>query len=163
MPVKRPPIVCRWCDRRALPGTRSARLCPGCQDRVDHVVREALGRQRRGSLPDSVMAREFGFSSDNWARIRRDATRDPTARVATALVDPGHRPPGRGGESSSGSWVHRAACRGHKAPDVFFPTSRHDEEVSGALALCRACPVTGECKRRRGSEGVWGGRLYTAP
>jgi WhiB family redox-sensing transcriptional regulator len=41
-------------------------------------------------------------------------------------------------------WRHRAACRGHDNPELWFPL---DEERPDALALaiCAGCPVQAEC------------------
>ena len=61
------------------------------------------------------------------------------------------------------SWMERAICRGRT--DIFFaplaerPQARVRREAL-AKAICRACPVSGECRdygRENHEYGVWGG------
>lgn len=54
-------------------------------------------------------------------------------------------------------WVDQAACRGTD-PELFFPLGH--KQLADALAVCRSCPVQGDCLDdavRRGERGVWGG------
>lgn len=41
-------------------------------------------------------------------------------------------------------WRHQAACRDHD-PELWF--SGKPYEQAAALAICRSCPVIGECRR----------------
>lgn len=154
---------CRWCRSPALPRAGSAQVCPRCQDRVDRVVREALGRQRRLRLSNVVMAREFGVSLDTWRRIRISVEKDPGVHVATARIDPRHREqPGDDPTDVPSRWEHRAACAGSSSPDMFFPETAGDRaRIAEVTVVCDSCPVTRECRVHRGREGVWGGKLYT--
>lgn len=63
----------------------------------------------------------------------------------------------------STSWMEKAICRGRT--DIFFaplaerPQARVRREAL-AKAICRACPVSGECRdygRQNHEYGVWGG------
>jgi WhiB family redox-sensing transcriptional regulator len=63
-------------------------------------------------------------------------------------------------------WRHQAACRDHD-PELWF--SGKPYEQAAALAICRSCPVVGECRafaddndRISGYplQGIWGGRRY---
>lgn len=55
------------------------------------------------------------------------------------------------------AWMVHAACVGED-PDMFFERAREDD----AKAVCRDCPVEGECYRYARLEGidwgVWGGQ-----
>ncbi|MCB4865031.1 WhiB family transcriptional regulator [Bifidobacterium pseudocatenulatum] len=42
-------------------------------------------------------------------------------------------------------WRHQAACRDHD-PELWF--SGKPYEQAAALAICRSCPVIGECSAR---------------
>lgn len=42
-------------------------------------------------------------------------------------------------------WRHQAACRDHD-PELWF--SGKPYEQAAALAICRSCPVIGECRRK---------------
>lgn len=56
-----------------------------------------------------------------------------------------------------GPWKLDAACRG-EGLELFFPERR--ELVTGAVAICAACPVRPECLEhglRYERHGVWGG------
>lgn len=64
------------------------------------------------------------------------------------------------------NWIHQAACRGHD-PELWFST--RPSKTKTALAVCRPCPVIGECRewadghsRINGYplQGIWGGRQY---
>ena len=77
------------------------------------------------------------------------------ARVPT-LLDPSQT-------SAGDDWRHRAACR-DEDPELFFPAGTSGPallQVEQAKAVCRRCPVTGECLRwalDTGQEyGIWGG------
>lgn len=59
----------------------------------------------------------------------------------------------------------RALCRGHRYPDLWFPTG-HSQDKLTALSVCRVCPVRAEClayalemmARCKGDlYGIWGG------
>lgn len=56
-------------------------------------------------------------------------------------------------------WQKRAACRTSRTPEKWFPERGQDAEP--AKAVCRRCPVRGECRRfalaNRFMWGVWGG------
>lgn len=41
------------------------------------------------------------------------------------------------------NWIHQAACRGHD-PELWFST--RPSKTKTALAVCRTCPVIGECR-----------------
>lgn len=62
-----------------------------------------------------------------------------------------------------GPWQDRAACRGVKAPDVFFPDT--GTSPAPARAVCKGCPVAEECLQFALAEGiregVWGGKTAT--
>src|SRR5690554_6899610 len=65
--------------------------------------------------------------------------------------------------SAGDDWCHRAACR-DEDPELFFPTGTDGPalaQVEQAKAVCRRCPVTGECLRwaldTGQDHGVWGG------
>ncbi len=55
-------------------------------------------------------------------------------------------------------WMDQASCVG-VSPDLFFP--ERGESTADAKAVCRACPVCGDCLEYAlaGSEkfGIWGG------
>lgn len=60
----------------------------------------------------------------------------------------------------------QAACRDHD-PELWF--SGKPYEQAAALAICRSCPVIGECRRFADEhnringyqlQGIWGGRRY---
>ena len=77
------------------------------------------------------------------------------ARVRT-LLDPSQT-------SAGDDWRHRAACR-DEDPELFFPAGTDGPalaQVEQAKAVCRGCPVTGECLRwalATGQDyGIWGG------
>ncbi|MEU3452121.1 WhiB family transcriptional regulator [Micromonospora sp. NPDC006766] len=62
-------------------------------------------------------------------------------------------------------WRHDAVCR-DEDPELFFPIGAGDSGpylrgVEAAKAVCRGCPVTGQCLAwalESGQEhGVWGG------
>lgn len=59
-------------------------------------------------------------------------------------------------------WRHRAACR-DEDPELFFPVGTSGpvlRQITDAKAVCRRCPVAGECLEwalRRGEVGIWGG------
>ena len=56
-------------------------------------------------------------------------------------------------------WVLRAACREGVDPELFFPPSA--AYASPALAVCRRCPVRGQCLTEAldagDLDGIWGG------
>ena len=60
----------------------------------------------------------------------------------------------------------QATCRQYD-PELWFSTK--PQETSTALAICRTCPVIGECRRFADEhnringyqlQGIWGGRRY---
>ena len=60
------------------------------------------------------------------------------------------------------NWRHQAACRDHD-PELWF--SGNPYEQAAALAICRSCPVIGECRRFADEhnringyqlQGIWG-------
>ena len=60
-------------------------------------------------------------------------------------------------------WRHRAACR-DEDPELFFPAGTSGPallQVEQAKAVCRRCPVIGECLSwalATGQDhGIWGG------
>lgn len=60
-------------------------------------------------------------------------------------------------------WRHRAACS-DEDPELFFPIGTSGSallQIEEAKAVCRRCPVMGECLQwalESGQEaGVWGG------
>jgi WhiB family redox-sensing transcriptional regulator len=67
------------------------------------------------------------------------------------------------GESVPGDWSAQANCKGHThlffAPKAERPQARMRREAR-ARVLCRACPVSTECKefaRSNREYGFWGG------
>lgn len=63
-------------------------------------------------------------------------------------------------------WRHRSACR-DEDPELFFPITekrgrdgRDNADVQEAKAICRRCPVTGDCLTwalTSGQDsGIWG-------
>lgn len=65
--------------------------------------------------------------------------------------------------ATSTDWRTRAAC-GNEDPDLFFPngtTSIAVDQAEEAKAVCRRCPVAGQClgwALETGQEsGIWGG------
>jgi WhiB family redox-sensing transcriptional regulator len=56
------------------------------------------------------------------------------------------------------TWESQAACKGMD-PALFFPVN--DEDAGEALAVCKGCPVKGECLawalETRERFGIWGG------
>lgn len=63
-------------------------------------------------------------------------------------------------------WRMSAVCR-DMDPDVFFPDHGDRKAVERAVAVCRGCPVSGECDAFARShprilgyplDGVWAGR-----
>ncbi|MBC9713948.1 WhiB family transcriptional regulator [Streptomyces sp. TRM66268-LWL] len=64
-------------------------------------------------------------------------------------------------------WMERAACVGED-PELFFPvgtTGPGLRDVRKAKAVCRRCPVAGQCLdwalRMGQTTGVWGGTSET--
>lgn len=64
------------------------------------------------------------------------------------------------------NWRHRAACRDHDS-ELWFSAKPRERET--ALAICRSCPVVGECRAFAESldrisglplQGIWGGKQY---
>lgn len=59
-------------------------------------------------------------------------------------------------------WRHRAVCRNEDA-ELFFPLGTSGpvlRQIAEAKAVCRRCPVAGECLEWaliRGEVGIWGG------
>lgn len=57
------------------------------------------------------------------------------------------------------SWTRLALCAGHPERGAWFP--EEGQSPARAKAICRACPVRGDCLdfalRTRQFEGVWGG------
>lgn len=65
--------------------------------------------------------------------------------------------------SEDPSWLHRAVCRDEDR-ELFFPegkTGVHLLQIEEAKAVCRRCPVRGECLtwalENNFRDGVWGG------
>jgi len=61
-----------------------------------------------------------------------------------------------------GGWRDRAACRGAKNPDLWFPRpgAAGASDTRKAKAVCAGCPVTGPCLEfalSSGARGTWGG------
>lgn len=61
------------------------------------------------------------------------------------------------------NWIRRAACDGMDT-NVFYPAKADHEGVEAAKAVCRRCPVRGECFEYAlnqtgwdGDHGIWGG------
>jgi WhiB family redox-sensing transcriptional regulator len=74
-----------------------------------------------------------------------------------------HPPPAK--QLSDADWRSQAACGKHH-PDLFFPSDVAPAELvrvqeATAKAVCRSCPVAGECLAtalsQRMTYGVWGG------
>lgn len=164
---------CKWCPNPSIAVPGSTRMCESCRIRVDRVIRAALERQADKGSSDVAMAREFGVVCDTWRRIRHKVAGDPYTRVASNSIDPFHPsvvadgevdPPDSARDPTpdpmSGAWEHRAACRKHDDPDIFFPVHKRGDVVDKALKVCAGCTVTDRCRDNRGKEGVWGGRLY---
>lgn len=63
-------------------------------------------------------------------------------------------------------WMLHAACRGCD-PEAFFPHPKDKQAQREATAICRECPVIGECARYakalRVTDGVWAGRYRALP
>ena len=63
------------------------------------------------------------------------------------------------------NWMEHAACAGHPAPDIFFPTKVGKaalKQAAEAQRICATCPVIAQCdafRKATGSVGVWGARL----
>ena len=60
-------------------------------------------------------------------------------------------------------WRDRAACR-NSDPDLFFPVGADGgsvDEILAAKAVCRSCPVEGQCLQyafeTNQPTGIWGG------
>lgn len=69
----------------------------------------------------------------------------------------------RHGDWDADAWRHRAACR-DSDPDLFFPAGETGpalDQGEAAKAVCRQCPVRGECLdfalRSNQEAGIWGG------
>lgn len=60
------------------------------------------------------------------------------------------------------AWRDHAACRDHD-PDLWFPIEQLDDttDTLEAKAICRACPVRGDCLEyslaTNQADGIWGG------
>ncbi|MDA8281286.1 MAG: WhiB family transcriptional regulator [Actinomycetota bacterium] len=61
------------------------------------------------------------------------------------------------------TWWRRAACRGTDG-ELFFPEPSdgdYQQRLAAAKAICRVCPVRGECRTwavtHSNELGVWGG------
>jgi WhiB family transcriptional regulator, redox-sensing transcriptional regulator len=52
-----------------------------------------------------------------------------------------------------------AACLGKGANDEWFPTSKQDDKLAAALAVCATCPITEDCLEYGLTQdaGIWGG------
>lgn len=58
------------------------------------------------------------------------------------------------------SWMKRAICQGIDDPSVFFPPYDAPSSNEFAKAICKRCPVQGECldwALAYDEDGVWGG------
>lgn len=62
------------------------------------------------------------------------------------------------------TWQHRAACRNHPNPDLWFPNQTDDAARATAKAICAGCPVRADCLTdamqpgmRSYVRGIWGG------
>jgi len=67
------------------------------------------------------------------------------------------------GDWNADEWRHRAACRDSE-PKLFFPAGETGpalDQAEAAIAVCRQCPVRGECLAfalaSNQEAGVWGG------
>lgn len=63
-------------------------------------------------------------------------------------------------------WAHRAACRNHPEPDLWFPTTSQPSDSYRARQICLGCPVRVDCTAYvlttdDITDGIWGG--FTAP
>jgi WhiB family redox-sensing transcriptional regulator len=58
------------------------------------------------------------------------------------------------------AWFDDAACRG-SAPGLFYPGPGDTRVAAEACAVCRQCPVQGECLnyalKNNEEHGIWGG------
>ncbi len=65
----------------------------------------------------------------------------------------------RGG--SAGTWRDLALCASHPDRSRWFPDDDDQVDVAKAVAVCRVCPVHGECLdfavTTGQSDGIWGG------
>jgi WhiB family redox-sensing transcriptional regulator len=71
-------------------------------------------------------------------------------------------PPPSGLENA---WMRRAACLDHE-PELFFPPGPSAvDHIAQAQAICRGCPVAGDCLQEALADptllGVWGGTSET--
>lgn len=63
------------------------------------------------------------------------------------------------GAPTDGLW-EKAACRGHRDPDLWFPAT--DAEYDKARAVCDSCPIQDACLATgmtAKEDGIWGGLL----
>lgn len=62
------------------------------------------------------------------------------------------------------AWKDRGACVSAKDPELWFPeglTDKYLPQIEQAKAVCRTCPVRGEClsyaDENGVKDGIWGG------
>lgn len=68
------------------------------------------------------------------------------------------------GASAESDWRHKASCKDHPDPDIFFPignTGPALDQIEAAKKVCGTCGVREECLEwalsTRQDSGVWGG------
>lgn len=163
----RGPCDCKWCHREAIPRAGAVQLCEVCQRGVNRVARRAAMIQDEEGSSNHAIGKSLGMGGDSWSRLRRLMRDKPDDDLVTARIDPMHpmyteSAPAPAAKDAGSGWQHRAACRGHKDPDAFFPEDKMGREIAKVLAreFCDRCPVVVDCHKSRRRHGVWGGRFY---
>lgn len=129
---------------------RSASTVRALRQRVDGYDR---GRGHPSKAEMAAMAARWDCPCPRCADLRSEEARRSSLR---------HRSSGdhHVTELDGSAWRAHAACRCLPA-DPWFPVTEHDRDESDAVAICRACPVGGDCLRfalaNRIDHGIFGG------
>ena len=118
-------------------------------------------RPQAGSIMDAEQSDELAEAYEQGKQAVFDAMNHFDELAIVGRANP-YRKDGR----EPMDWRHQAACRDHD-PELWF--SGKPYEQAAALAICRSCPVIGECRRFADEhnringyqlQGIWGGRRY---
>lgn len=118
-------------------------------------------RPQAGSIMDAEQSDELAEAYEQGKQAVFDAMNHFDELAIVERANP-YRKDGR----YPMDWRHQAACRDHD-PELWF--SGKPYEQAAALAICRSCPVIGECRRFADEhnridgyqlQGIWGGRRY---
>lgn len=118
-------------------------------------------RPQAGSIMDAEQSDELAEAYEQGKQAVFDAMNHFDELAIVERANP-YRKDGR----YPMDWRHQAACRDHD-PELWFSVKPYEQ--AAALAICRSCPVIGECRRFADEhnridgyqlQGIWGGRRY---